>query len=69
MMMISVLCGNKSCQICSREEQEKKYSIRAACSRTKPRQREAVREKKLHLSSSAFPARAAPRSAAAPGCF
>lgn len=32
MMIISVLCNNKSCQICSREEQEEKYSIRAACS-------------------------------------
>lgn len=67
MMMISVLCGNKSCQICSREEQEKKYSIRAACSRTKPRQREAVREKKTAPQLLSVPSTGCPKERCSSG--
>lgn len=66
--IMMMLCNNKPCQICSREEQEEKYTIRTIC-REKTYWEKAVQERQRHLGCSAFPARAVPRSATALGCF
>lgn len=57
MMMMASLCSNKSCQICSREEQEGDARLQQFAEKKKSTlEKGSTGEREVHLGCSAFPA-------------